>query len=232
MLTQAFTAIVLAGVAFAQELSITTPPSIQQCQPAAFSWVGGTAPYILAAIPQGQTSAPALATIADNVTGNSYTWTVNLAQGTAINVRITDATGAINYSSGLTVQAGSNGCLTGASASASGAVTSAVPASSGAASSAPAGSTTSVTSAAATSRASSASAASSSSAAAASSNTSASGTSTTGTGTSRPATSPTGSNAAASTTNAAGAKAAFNVPVLALAGAGAFVFLGGFAALA
>jgi hypothetical protein len=95
------------------------------------------------AIPQGQTSAAALVTFAEGVTGNSYTWNVNLAQGTAINVRITDSTGAIAYSSGLTVQAGSSGCLSGASASASSAVTSAVPASSGAATAAPSASQTS-----------------------------------------------------------------------------------------
>lgn len=231
MLTQAFTALVLAGAVVAQQFQVTaSPPSIQQCQPASFSWQGGTAPYILSAIPQGQTSAAALVTIAEGVTGTSYTWIVNLPQGTAINFKITDATGAINYSSGLTVQAGSSGCLSGASASGSSAVTSAVPASSGAASSAPAPSQTSVNSASL----SSAAASRSSQQAAASSAGSMTSSTMSGSQTSRPASSGSGSAAsgAASTSNAAGAKAAFNVPVLALAGAGAFVFLGGFAALA
>lgn len=228
MLAQAATLLALAGAALAQTLSINTPPSIQQCQPAQFTITGGTAPYILAAIPQSQPTAAALATIVDNLNSQTYTWTVNLPAGTAINVRVTDATGAINYSSGLTVQQGSSGCLSG---SASGSATSAVPASSGAGTSAPAASTTNASSVSSSVAAASSARATSATSAAAASSGAASSTSGAAAGSSSRAASSSAA-AAASSTGAAGVKAAFQVPVLALAGAAAFTFLGGFAALA
>ncbi|KIR76682.1 hypothetical protein I305_05900 [Cryptococcus gattii E566] len=108
----------LAGSAAA--LSINTPASIVECQPAALTFGEGTAPYIIAAIPGGQVSAAAIETINDNLSSSPYTWTVNLAAGTNITLKITDSTGTVAYSSPIVVQAGSSQACLNASASTSG----------------------------------------------------------------------------------------------------------------
>lgn len=80
------------------------------------------APYILAVIPGGQASAPALETLADGTSDRSYVWTVSLAAGTSVTVRLTDANGDIVYSSPVTIQAGSStDCLNASATSAAGA---------------------------------------------------------------------------------------------------------------
>ncbi|WWC68516.1 uncharacterized protein I206_102445 [Kwoniella pini CBS 10737] len=100
----------LVGQAYG--LTINTPASLVQCQPASITFAEGTAPYILAVIPGGQVSAAAIETIDDNLTSSPLTWTVNLASGTSITLKLTDSTGNIAYSSPLTIQAGaSNSCL-------------------------------------------------------------------------------------------------------------------------
>jgi hypothetical protein len=77
-----------------------------------------------AAIPGGEVSAAAIATIADGITSNSYTWTVNIASGTYITLKITDSLGNIAYSSPLTIQAGSSSdCLTSSASGSSAAST-------------------------------------------------------------------------------------------------------------
>ncbi|KAK8861689.1 hypothetical protein IAR55_002512 [Kwoniella newhampshirensis] len=175
MISNLLAVAVLAGSALAQQ--INTPASLVECQPASLTFSGGTPPYIIAALPGGQVSAPAIETLSDSLSSSPYTWNVNLPAGTNITLRITDSTGAIGYSSPLAVQAGSSqACLNqtaatsgltpgavtttrvsasasatsgGASSAASSAAASSAPASSAAASSA-------ASSAAATSRASSA----------------------------------------------------------------------------
>ncbi|WVF66007.1 hypothetical protein IAT40_000745 [Kwoniella sp. CBS 6097] len=149
----------LVGQAFA--LTINTPASLVECQPASITFSDGTAPYILAVIPGGQSSAAALATIGDSITSSPVTWTVNLAAGTSITLKLTDATGAIQYSSPITIQAGSSQSCLNSSASTSGLSTGAVTttiSSSGTASavsSAAAASSTSTTAAASSSSAAS-----------------------------------------------------------------------------
>ncbi|KAI9634958.1 uncharacterized protein MKK02DRAFT_28069 [Dioszegia hungarica] len=226
MFTKALSVLVLAGVALAQTFSIATPPSIQQCQPAALSWTGGTGPYNLVAIPAGQVSAAALTTIASIVNGNSFSWTVNLAQGTAITLKVTDSLGNIAYSSPLTVQTGSTSCGSGgSSASGSAAASAASSVSVGASASSSIASVASSQSSAAASASSAGS-----SLAASASMASTMSASMTSSSTSRA--SAASSTAAASSTGAGSAKAAFNVPFLALAAALGCAAFGGFALLA
>ncbi|WWC70859.1 uncharacterized protein I206_104811 [Kwoniella pini CBS 10737] len=115
--------VALLGAAIAQQTSgditVNSPASLVQCQPAALSWSGGTAPYIVAAIPGGQPSAAALTTISQSEQGNSLTWTVDLPANTQITIKLTDAKGSIQYSSPVTIQSGSDSCLNGASSSGS-----------------------------------------------------------------------------------------------------------------
>ncbi|EAL17824.1 hypothetical protein CNBL0860 [Cryptococcus deneoformans B-3501A] len=203
----------LAGSAAA--LTINTPASIVECQPASITFSDGTSPYILAAIPGGQVSAAAIETINDSLTTSPYTWTVNLAAGTNITLKITDATGTIAYSSPIVVQAGSSQSCINATASTSGLSTAAVTttasdtsaAGGGAATTSASESSSSSSAAQSSSEASSATASSSSSASSAASTTAASSTGAASSATSAAATSASG-------TSGAFANAVVGVPAL------------------
>ncbi|OCF60556.1 hypothetical protein L486_00191 [Kwoniella mangroviensis CBS 10435] len=149
----------LATSALGADLTISTPASLIQCQPALLSWTGGTAPYYLAVIPGGEPSAAALQDLGEQQ-GNSLTWTVNIASGTSITLKVTDSTGVVNYNQAVTVQAGSsNSCLTAAatSSAASASTPAAVSTASAAAAAAvTSGSASAATTSAAASKASSA----------------------------------------------------------------------------
>ncbi|WRT66315.1 uncharacterized protein IL334_003270 [Kwoniella shivajii] len=107
----------LAGSALSADLTIQTPASLITCQPALLSWTGGQSPYYLAVIPGGEPSAAALQDLGEQ-TGNSLTWTVNIASGTSITLKVTDSTGTVNYNQAVTIQAGSStNCLTAAATS-------------------------------------------------------------------------------------------------------------------
>lgn len=117
-----FTSLLAAGLALAQDYTVNTPAALIQCQPAQINWQGGVAPFILAAIPGGQPSAPVLETLADNTQDRTYVWTVSLAAGTSVTIRLTDANGDIVYSSPVTIQEGSStDCLNASATSAAGA---------------------------------------------------------------------------------------------------------------
>lgn len=104
--------VVSAGSAIAQTLlTVQTPASLIQCEPALLAWSGGQGPYFIAAIPGGQSAAAALMNFGQH-NGTSLTWTVNVTAGTSVSLKITDATGATNYDQAVTVQAGSDtSCL-------------------------------------------------------------------------------------------------------------------------
>ncbi|CAE6370426.1 hypothetical protein RSOLAG1IB_01551 [Rhizoctonia solani AG-1 IB] len=129
-------ALVLAGAAAAQSMTVATPPSVVQCQPVALSWSGGTAPYFPSIIPGQQAGAAAIKEFPSQ-TGTSLTWTVDLIANTYITVQIRDSTGAIQYSSAVTIQnSADSSCVNGnvsatasggSSATATGGATSAAP---------------------------------------------------------------------------------------------------------
>ncbi|KAG8743667.1 hypothetical protein FRC10_011636 [Ceratobasidium sp. 414] len=135
-------AIALAGFAAAQGgLTVATPASIVQCQPAQLSWSGGTGPYFPSIIPGSQPNAAALKSFPSQP-GTSLVWNpVDLAQGTSITIQVRDSTGAVQYSSAVTIQNSSDAsCLNGgASTGAAGAST--APATSNPAATTPAAST-------------------------------------------------------------------------------------------
>ncbi|WVQ96232.1 hypothetical protein IAU59_003336 [Kwoniella sp. CBS 9459] len=127
--TSTLSALAFIGAAVAQQTSgditVNTPASVVQCQPASLSWSGGKAPYIVAIIPGGQASAAAISTVDDAAQGTSLTWTVDVQAGTSISIKLTDADGNIQYSSPLDVQSGSSdSCLNGGGSSASGSASS------------------------------------------------------------------------------------------------------------
>jgi len=172
MRSAVFFAALVAAVS--AQLRIETPTSLIECQPAKLMWTGGTAPYYPAVIPGGQPAAAALKTF-PQTSDTTITWTVDLAAGQEVTLRITDAQGNINYAQQVPIQAGSSKtCLSAAVAVTSGGGNSTVASASGAASSASrsagaTGAVAGVASAAASSASSAASGASSAARSAASS---------------------------------------------------------------
>jgi len=152
----AFVAATLASAALVSAqtgLTINTPSSVVECQPAALAWTGGTAPYFLSVIPGSQPGAAALETFPDQ-TGTSFTWSaVDIASGTSITIQLRDSTGTLAYTDAVTIQAGSTTSCVGKGGSSG---SSGTAASSAAGSSAPAATVATTGSSAATGAASSA----------------------------------------------------------------------------
>ncbi|PWN36241.1 uncharacterized protein FA14DRAFT_161049 [Meira miltonrushii] len=94
----------MAGVVFAQgsKPNVNTPNPLIQCQNYQITFSGGTPPYSLYATKEG-VYGDILSQIGSNISGTSYTWKVNLAAGTQINLFITDASGQQNTSGGATI---------------------------------------------------------------------------------------------------------------------------------
>ncbi|CAE6392940.1 unnamed protein product [Rhizoctonia solani] len=128
--TSSFLAFV--ATALAQSLVINTPASVVQCQPAQVTWTASNTPVFVSIIPGGQPGAAALVDFGSQ-TGSSLTWTVNIAAGTSLTFQLRDSTGAVAYSSPISVQGSSDSsCLgaqpsTSAAASTSAAVSTPVP---------------------------------------------------------------------------------------------------------
>ncbi|EPT05624.1 hypothetical protein FOMPIDRAFT_1021392 [Fomitopsis schrenkii] len=84
--------------------TITT--GVQECEPILFTWVGGQAPYYLSLAPNKDTSAAPIKNFGQ-LSGTSYTWTVDLALGTSFTTILKDSTGTTALSDLQTVAAGS-----------------------------------------------------------------------------------------------------------------------------
>ncbi|KAG9128089.1 hypothetical protein FRC07_004983 [Ceratobasidium sp. 392] len=144
----------VAYVAAQADPSINTPAQLVQCQPAQITWTASKSPAFVSIIPGGQPGAAALHDFGQQ-SGNSLTWTVNIAAGTQITFQVRDSSGAVAYSAPSTIQSSSDSSCLGQQPS-GGASSSAAP--SGSATSTPAGpSSAASTSAAVSSSASEAS---------------------------------------------------------------------------
>ncbi|GHJ87214.1 hypothetical protein NliqN6_3616 [Naganishia liquefaciens] len=163
MFAKSFVALAVAAASVLGQ-QINTPASLTVCQPTLLSWSGGQAPYFLSVIPGGQASAAALKDFGEQ-NDNSETWTVDLAAGTSITLKLTDSTGNTVYSSPVTIGEGtSTSCLNAAGSSSAASGSSAASSSTGAA----AGASSAVSSAASSASSAASSAVSSASSAAAS----------------------------------------------------------------
>ncbi|KAG8878827.1 hypothetical protein FRB97_002195 [Tulasnella sp. 331] len=201
-----------ASVAAQTALTIQTPVNVAQCQPVLLNFSGGSPPYIIEVVPQGQEAATPLVTF-PTTSANSLTWNVALAANTLISLTIRDATGAIQASGPITVSAGTGdaSCLTGsASQGSTAAIGSTAPVAASSAATTPVAGAT--TAAVATSAAPGAT-------------TAAAGTTTAAAGTTKPAAAATTSAAAAAATTKSGAS---KIQPIGIAGLLALV---GFAAL-
>ncbi|CAE7106414.1 unnamed protein product [Rhizoctonia solani] len=150
MLFYASSVLAFVVAVVAQGSTINTPASVVQCQPVQVSWTSANTPVFISIIPGGQAGAAALQDFGQQ-TGTSLTWTANIAAGTSITFQLRDSTGAVAFSSPVTVQSSSDSSCLGAQPSTS----SAAPGSTSAAATTPAA----TTSAAATTPAASTSAA-------------------------------------------------------------------------
>lgn len=95
--TITISAVALAGYVAAQSgLTANTPGSLFECQPGLLTWTGGVAPYF----PRINMAGSTTSTLEQlpQTSSNSYTWTVNLAQGTTFTFAVADSTGAQAYS--------------------------------------------------------------------------------------------------------------------------------------
>ncbi|KAJ7598834.1 hypothetical protein C8J56DRAFT_881406 [Mycena floridula] len=92
---------VLATSAFAQ-LVVNTPgaKSLVQCRPIQLSWSGG----ILSTFSRRDNPTGASLVDLGQQTGTTFTWTVNVAAGTSVDIQIRDSEGVIQNSAPVTVQ--------------------------------------------------------------------------------------------------------------------------------
>ncbi|BGP31495.1 hypothetical protein JCM10296v2_003260 [Rhodotorula toruloides] len=97
-----------SGPLLANAQQVNTPASLTTCQPSQLVIEGGTAPYFVQILPGGQPSAKAIETLPTVYKSGPLTWLVDVPAGTSITLSVTDSTGAINYSSPITVQQGSS----------------------------------------------------------------------------------------------------------------------------
>jgi len=97
----------LLPAALAQQLTVSSPSSVVECEPVQLSWNGGTAPYFLSLIPGGQASAPAIKQFPTQ-SGTSYTWLADLPSGTTFTISLKDSSGSQQYSSIITIQNGTS----------------------------------------------------------------------------------------------------------------------------
>jgi len=101
----------LLPAVLAQNLMVNSPANVVQCEPTQLTWTGGSPPYYLSLIPAGQPSAPAIKEFPTQQ-GNSYTWMVDLQQGTSFTIEVKDSTGTPAYSSIETINPSSDSsCL-------------------------------------------------------------------------------------------------------------------------
>lgn len=101
----AATAAVAAGLAYAQNIVVNTPPTLIECQPVQISWTGGAAPFY-PRVTQGGQVANTLKTF-DMTSSQSLTWTVDQPANTAVTIVVSDSTGATGATDQVTVQSGS-----------------------------------------------------------------------------------------------------------------------------
>jgi len=101
-----------AGVSLAaSDLVVITPPALYTCENATLEWSGGQSPFFPAIINGGEVAAPPIEYLL-STTKHKETWLVNIAAGTPINIRVTEARGYVSYSAEVTIQAGSStSCL-------------------------------------------------------------------------------------------------------------------------
>ncbi|KAM0755263.1 hypothetical protein T439DRAFT_132120 [Meredithblackwellia eburnea MCA 4105] len=89
------------------QLLILSPGNLVECQEALIPYNGGTAPYFLSVIASGQYDSPPLISFPASLTTTAgiYEWICNITGGTSVMFELKDVTGAVAYTTPVTVQA-------------------------------------------------------------------------------------------------------------------------------
>jgi len=102
-----------AASTYAQNsFSINTPANAVVCEPLLISWEGGLSPYYLSVLPGNTPSGQALENLG-TFNGTSFTWTVNIAAGTQLDLTLRDSSGLIAQSAPFTINPGSDSSCVG-----------------------------------------------------------------------------------------------------------------------
>ncbi|KIL67593.1 hypothetical protein M378DRAFT_191606 [Amanita muscaria Koide BX008] len=136
------TTLLAAASVYAQSFTINTPSNVVVCQPLLIQWSGGTAPYFLSVLPGNSPSGQALESLG-TFNGTSFSWKVNIAAGTSIDLTLRDSNGNLAQSAAVTINPGSDtSCVGQAVSGSAGTATATPPATSGSAGGTTAGTTT------------------------------------------------------------------------------------------
>ncbi|EIW83775.1 hypothetical protein CONPUDRAFT_80364 [Coniophora puteana RWD-64-598 SS2] len=85
-----------------QPLVINTPANVVQCEPVLITWDGGVGPYNLTLNKNGVPDSPVEAFY--GLTGNAYTWTVNVKEGTVLGFSLKDSSSDLAQTAPFTIQ--------------------------------------------------------------------------------------------------------------------------------
>jgi len=127
-------AILAVPVVLAQGPTINTPTGVTTCQPTRFTYSGGQPPYILT-LTEGTTAGGAVLKEFDGLTGDAFTWNVDLQANTNFISNLKDSQGNIGQSASVMVTAGSNTSCVNATVNESATGQTSIPVSTGAGSS-------------------------------------------------------------------------------------------------
>lgn len=112
-------AVLALAIGARADLVVSTPGSITQCQPVTFQISGSSSgPFFAFIVDSTNPCGDALAEV-DNISGSSFTWTPTVAAGTSIMIALESEDGSEGWSGAVTIAAGDNSCLSGASSGAS-----------------------------------------------------------------------------------------------------------------
>jgi hypothetical protein len=113
------TTLLAAASTYAQNsFTVNTPANAVVCQPVLVSWQGGQSPYYLSVLPGNTPSGQALENLG-TFNGTTFTWTVNIAAGTSIDLTVRDSSGQTAQTAPFTINAGSDSSCVGKAVSGS-----------------------------------------------------------------------------------------------------------------
>ncbi|KAF8322571.1 hypothetical protein DL93DRAFT_1020752 [Clavulina sp. PMI_390] len=116
--TTASTLAALASLVAAQTSDpfINTPTGVTTCLTSSLTFGGTHPPFTLVVLPGGQASGTPVETIVSGTNATTYPWLVNLDAGSYITLEIRDNNGNLQYTSPITVIAGTSTSCVGTTA--------------------------------------------------------------------------------------------------------------------
>ncbi|THH30027.1 hypothetical protein EUX98_g4179 [Antrodiella citrinella] len=107
-----FAAAFVGSVNAVNDLGLSQPAQLVQCQPVTLTWNKATAPYDLVVVPSSDPCNTVLVDLGANHTTTSYTWNTNVKAGTQVDISLLDADGKEGWTGSITVKASNDSsCL-------------------------------------------------------------------------------------------------------------------------